>query len=102
VLLHLGTNGTIGADSMQRMMTALADVPRVILFTNDVDKEWTQGNNELIYATAENHPNVQLVAWNDLNDLCVDDCFASDGFHMNANGSTFYAQVISDFLKLPV
>ncbi len=99
VLLHLGTNGDIKPESMQRMMTALADVPKVILLTNDVDREWTAGNNALIYETAANNPNVQLVAWNDLNDLCVDNCFATDGFHMSANGSTFYAQVISDFLN---
>ena len=47
---------------------ALADVPQVLLLTIDVDKEWTQGNNELIYATAENHPNVELVDWDGLND----------------------------------
>ncbi len=102
VLLHLGTNGSISAESMQRMMTALADVPRVIMLTNDVDREWTAGNNQLIYDIAANNANVQLVAWNDLNDLCVDNCFASDGFHMNANGSTFYAQVISDFMNQPI
>jgi lysophospholipase L1-like esterase len=102
VLVHLGTNGDISSQSMDRMMAALADVPRVMMMTNDVDREWTGPNNELIYATAASHPNVQLIAWNDLNDLCVDNCFASDGFHMSANGSTFYAQVISDFLALPV
>ena len=31
VVLHLGTNGTIGDESMQRMMDALVDVPHVLL-----------------------------------------------------------------------
>jgi peptidoglycan/LPS O-acetylase OafA/YrhL len=102
VLLHLGTNGSISAESMQRMMTALADVPRVILLTNDVDREWTGPNNTLIYETAANHANVQLVDWMGLNDACVDDCFASDGLHMNANGADFYASVINEFLSQPM
>ena len=40
------------------MMAALADVPKVMLLTNDVDREWTAGNNALIYDTAANNPNV--------------------------------------------
>jgi peptidoglycan/LPS O-acetylase OafA/YrhL/lysophospholipase L1-like esterase len=102
VLIHLGTNGTIGAESMQRMMTALADVPRVMILTNDVDKEWTQGNNQLLYDTEATYPNVQLVDWMGLNDACVDDCFASDGLHMNASGADFYANLINQFLSMPL
>ena len=102
VLIHLGTNGTIGTESMQRMMTALADVPRVMILTNDVDKEWTQGNNQLLYDIEATYPNVQLVDWLGLNDACVDDCFASDGLHMNANGADFYANVINEFLQMPM
>ena len=102
VLIHLGTNGTIGTQSMERMMTALADVPRVMILTNDVDREWTEGNNGLIYSTAQTYPNVQLVDWMGLNDACVDNCFASDGLHMNANGADFYANVINEFLQMPM
>ena len=51
-------------------MAALADVPQVILITTTSRREWTQdANNALIYDTAATHPNVQLVDWNELNDL---------------------------------
>ena len=45
VVLHLGTNGNIGDESMQRMMDALVDVPHVLLLTDGGDREWTPGNN---------------------------------------------------------
>jgi peptidoglycan/LPS O-acetylase OafA/YrhL len=101
VVVHLGTNGTIEPDDMTAMMTALADVPTVLLLTVDVEREWTAGNNALIYDTAATYPNVELLDWAGLSDACVGDCFAqSDGFHLADAGQDFYAQVIAEILEL--
>ncbi len=41
---------------MTTMMEALADVPQVLLLTIDVPRDWTAGNNALIYDTANTYP----------------------------------------------
>ena len=60
LVIHLGTNGPIGQAGMDRMMAALATVPRVLLVTNDVARDYTEENNRLIYGAAEAYPNVEI------------------------------------------
>jgi hypothetical protein len=82
------------------MMEALADVPTVLLLTVDVDREWTDGNNALIYDAAATYPNVELLDWAGLADSCPGDCFAaSDGFHLNRDGQEYYATLIGGALQ---
>jgi peptidoglycan/LPS O-acetylase OafA/YrhL len=98
VVIHLGTNGTISPSTMTQMMDALAGVPQVLLLTVDVDREWTAGNNSLIYDTANTYPNVELLDWAGLSDQCPGDCFAVDGFHLRPDGQAYYAQLINELL----
>ncbi|HEY3484442.1 MAG TPA: acyltransferase family protein, partial [Ilumatobacteraceae bacterium] len=49
VVVHLGTNGPIKQADMDRMMSELAGVRRVVLLTNHLDKSYTAGNNAMIY-----------------------------------------------------
>jgi len=100
VVVHLGTNGTIGTGNMTRMMEALADVPQVLLLTVDVEREWTAENNALIFDTANSYENVSLLDWAGLADSCPGDCFASDGFHLRPDGQVYYAALIDGALEL--
>ncbi len=102
VVVHLGTNGPIVASDLDRMMTALADVPLVLLLTNDLPAEarydYLDANNGLIYGAVDTYPNVELLDWQGLNDLCVGDCVYSDAIHLKSTGQAFYATLIQDRL----
>jgi len=101
VVVHLGTNGNINEADMSRMMEALAGVPQVLLLTIDVDRDWTAANNGLIYDAVNTYPNVSLLDWAGLADSCPGDCFASDGYHLRADGKRYYTDLIVGALQNP-
>jgi lysophospholipase L1-like esterase len=99
VVVHLGTNGTIGTDNMTRMMESLAGVPQVVLVTLDAPVEWVPANNALIIETAQAYPNATLLDWAVLSDACPGECFYSDGFHLRPEGQAYYASLVADALQ---
>ena len=101
VVVHLGTNGTIEAGDMTEMMEELADVPQVLLLTIDVSRDWTAGNNALVYDALNTYPNAALLDWAGLAAACPGDCFASDGYHLRTDGQIYYAALISGALQAP-
>ncbi len=101
VVIHLGTNGNINPDDLTAMMDALAGVPQVLLLTIDVDREWTAGNNDLIFNAASTYPNASVLYWADLADSCPGDCFQSDGYHLRPDGQKYYAALIDGALQAP-
>jgi peptidoglycan/LPS O-acetylase OafA/YrhL len=101
VVVHLGTNGTIEEVDMASMMEALADVPQVLLLTIDVERDWTAGNNAIIYDTVNTYPNAALLDWAGLAAACPGDCFASDGYHLRTDGQTYYSALIAGALQAP-
>ena len=100
VVVHLGTNGPIGADDMTRMMDALVDVPQVLLLTIDVVRDYTAGNNSLVYDAVNTYPNVSLLDWAGLAGQCPGDCFYDDGFHLRPEGQEYYTALIGGALGL--
>jgi peptidoglycan/LPS O-acetylase OafA/YrhL len=98
LVIHLGTNGPIGQENMDRMMAAVADVPEVLLLTNSVDREWIEGNNALIYDAAGRLDNVSLLDWQGLIRGCQGECLENDGFHLKPAGREYYALLISEVL----
>ncbi len=101
VVVHLGTNGNIDPNDLTAMMDALAGVPQVLLLTIDVDREWTAGNNDLIFNAASTYPNASVLYWADLADSCPGDCFQSDGYHLRPDGQAYYAALIDGALEAP-
>ncbi len=101
VVVHLGTNGYIDSSDLTAMMDALAEVPQVLLLTIDVEREWTDANNTLILNAAGTYPNASALYWADLAASCPGDCFASDGFHLSADGQEYYAALIDGALEAP-
>jgi peptidoglycan/LPS O-acetylase OafA/YrhL len=98
LIIHLGTNGPIGQSNMDRMMAAVSSVPTVLLVTNDVERDYTAGNNELIYAAAAANPNLELLDWQGFASSCPGDCFEADGFHLKPDGRNYYAELIAGAL----
>ncbi len=99
VIVHLGTNGTIGQESLDQFMDALSGVPNVLVLTVKANRSWTAGNNERLRALSS-RPNVILIDWEQRAAECTDNCFAGDGIHLRAEGQRFYSQLIFDVLGI--
>lgn len=95
MVIHLGTNGRITETQMDRMVAAVAEVPEVVLLTNDVDRDYTASNNELMYATAAANDNISVLDWQGLVKACEGDCLENDGYHLKPDGQQYYADIIA-------
>jgi peptidoglycan/LPS O-acetylase OafA/YrhL len=100
VVIHLGTNGAIGSDDMTQMMDALVDVPQVILITVDVPRDYTAGNNQLIFETAAAYSNVDVLDWAGLVSSCPGECLYDDGLHLRPDGQVYYAALIDGSIRV--
>ena len=96
LVVHLGFNGPIGQSDMDAMMEAVGDVNQVVLLTVNVDRDWTAGNNALIFETASEYDNVDVLDWAGLVGSCPGNCLYDDGFHLRPDGQTYYADLIAD------
>ncbi len=100
VVVHLGTNGAISESSMQKMLDTLAAVPQVLLVTNDVDREYTAGNNALIYNAVNARPNVSLLDWQGNAPACPGECLYDDQLHLRPDGQRYYAALVAGALGI--
>ena len=103
LVIHLGTNSRIGQEGMDDMMAAVADVPQVLLVTNDIPTfpDVQAENNSLMIAAEAAYENVKVLYWGDGNAAnCPGDCFASDGIHLKTAGREYYATLIDTVLEL--
>jgi hypothetical protein len=98
VVVHLGTNGKINADDAHDFFELLADVPKVIVLTNWVERPWTEANNELILSLPQQYPNVTVGYWSQLAPECQGNCYAqADGYHLSADGADYYSALITSW-----
>jgi hypothetical protein len=93
VVLQVGTNGPISAADMDAMMTAVADVPLVVMLTVHADRSWIGPNNDLIRSLPSTYPNVRIVDWDLIAQECAAECLTPDGIHLR---STAAAQIYVD------
>lgn len=98
VVIHLGTNGTISDDAVERLVTTFPDSTHVVLLTVSANRSWTHRNNEILRAASERHPHVTLLDWAERAAECRPDCFASDGIHLRSNGQQHYVDLIDEHL----
>jgi len=99
VIVHLGTNGPIGDDTIDAFFGALRDVRRVlVLEVAAPGKAWIAPNNQKLAALPDRFPNVHVIDWPELSTRCVDDCFYADGIHLKSAGQAYYAEVVMYFL----
>ena len=97
VIVHLGTNGTFSAETLDALLAPLSIVPNVLLYTIRADRSWTATNNALLRARDRPGDNIVLIDWAQRAAECSDNCFAGDGIHLNANGKIFYANLARDW-----
>jgi hypothetical protein len=99
VIVHLGTNGPIGDDTLTAFFDALKNVRRVlVLQVAAPGKAWIGPNNQKLSALPDRYPNVRVINWPELSTRCVDDCFYADGIHLKTAGQAYYAESVMFFL----
>ena len=99
VVVHLGTNGAVGSETLEAFMDTLTNVPKVVVMTVRAPRNWVPGNNERIRALTD-RPNVILVDWEQLAPECPGSCFYSDGIHLRPDGREFYAFLLRSALGI--
>ena len=99
-VVHVGTNGPMSTETLDLMMSALSDVPRVVILTGRGNREWIEPNNSRIRALPERYPNVVVLDWQLVAELCSGECFTGDGIHLDRDGSEFYADEIEKALAV--
>ncbi|MGA1542550.1 MAG: acyltransferase family protein, partial [Ilumatobacteraceae bacterium] len=57
-VVHVGTNGPMSNETLDLMMSALQEVPRVIVLTGRGNRDWIDPNNFRIRSLPERYPNV--------------------------------------------
>ena len=108
VVVHLGTNGTISDSDATEFFSALQDVPIVLALTIwGPNKPWIEPNNELIRSLPNQFPNVMVGNWDVFAPDCqqwadsqgmTHACYASDGYHLGANGAEYYSTLIDNWV----
>lgn len=93
-VVHLGTNGPIKKETMDRLLRALVDVPKVVMVTGKANRGWTEPNNTMIRDLPLEYPNVIVVDWEREVENCVGACLTKDGIHLDTDGRVFYAELI--------
>ena len=93
-VVHLGTNGPMSQETLDTMMQALSEVPRVVVLTSKAYRDWTDSNNEKIRALPATYPNVTVLDWQLVATLCAGNCLTADGIHLGREGIDYYVQEI--------
>lgn len=96
VVVHIGTNGPIRREDLDRLLEVTADVPNVILVNAHADREWIGTNNALVAEADRPDDNIYPIDWNALADDCPGDCFAADDLHLTETGATYFADAIGE------
>ena len=93
-IIHLGTNGPMSQETLDRMMSSLTEVRTVVILTGKARRDWTTPNNEKIRALPTRYPNVLVLDWEREAEACVGACLTQDGIHLDKDGRIFYSQLI--------
>jgi peptidoglycan/LPS O-acetylase OafA/YrhL len=99
VVVHLGTNGSLGDQTLHDFFAALARVPKVIVLTVH-GVGWGPANNAKLAALPSQFPNVTVLYWDGLANQCPGNCFYQDGIHLRPDGQRYYAGLIFQQLGL--
>ena len=98
VVIHIGTNGPINQEQMDRLMRAVSAIPIVVILTVKADVAWTDGNNALIRALPALYPNVTVVDW-EAAATANPHLLYADHVHLKGrDGEKFYANLILEAL----
>jgi peptidoglycan/LPS O-acetylase OafA/YrhL/lysophospholipase L1-like esterase len=89
VVIHLGTNGAVSAEQLERLLALVEGVPRVVLVNVRVPKPWEGESNAMIGAGATRTPAMRLADWYAVS--ANPDMLGDDGVHPTRSGARAYA-----------
>ena len=103
IIIGAGTNGTIEAPKLMKLLTFLRDRSVVVLMTDRADRSWISGNNAAIMAAYQQFGpgkgNVRLADWQSYSAGHRDWLYA-DGIHPKPPiGPTQYAALLKSVLQ---
>ncbi|MFJ8896195.1 acyltransferase family protein [Leifsonia sp. NPDC102414] len=98
VLVGLGTNGSIGEDTLGALTDAIGPSRKLVLVTVQAPRSWTDGVNTTIAGFAAAHPKqVAIAPWRE--DIAGHlDLLADDQIHPGHRGGLVYADALRDAL----
>ncbi len=87
VILHVGSNGYIGENSVAAMLDTLTagGVQHIVVLTVSVPRRWQDPNNEVLAAVVPRYPNAILMDWRDAV-RSNPDLVVADGVHPTGPG----------------
>ncbi len=100
VVVHIGSNGPLGADQFDEMMHHLKDARRVVFVNLKVPRPWEQRNNDMLVEGVRRYPNAVLVDWHAASDGRPE-LFVDDGIHLQPEGQRLYVDLITAHLEAP-
>ncbi|MDP8952736.1 MAG: acyltransferase [Actinomycetota bacterium] len=100
VVVHIGSNGPLGADQFDEMMRNLEDARRVAFVNLKVPRPWEQRNNDMLAEGVQRYPNAVLVDWHAAS-AGRPELFVDDGIHLQPEGQRLYADLIAAHLEAP-
>jgi len=80
-------------------MNELQDVPRVIVLTDDNDRQWVASNIRQLRVVPAHYENVEVIDWDKLATQCRGHCLYRrhrDHLHLTPRGQQYYSQLILD------
>jgi hypothetical protein len=100
LVIHIGSNGPLGAEQFDEMMRELKDARRVLFVNLKVPRPWEQRNNDMLAEGVQRYPNAVLVDWNAAS-AGRPELFVEDGIHLQPEGQRVYADLIAAHLEAP-
>lgn len=106
VVVHLGTNGGIEPQDLDRLMKALGPARRVFLLTIQLPDNTTRytfedRTNAAIARIPYRYPNAYVLDWNRLSDR-VDGLVGGDHIHLTNRGCDAYANLVNSLVRSPL
>lgn len=94
VVFALGTNGAITSDIVNELLDTVGN-KQVYFITIRSPQTYTDDNNMLLYAAANERDNVHIIEWAGLSSG-HDDWFDGDGTHLTAESAQIYTEMVRE------
>jgi hypothetical protein len=94
VVLHLGNNGPMSAETFRSVMDTLVNVPLVLVVDVRVTKPWEPAVNQVLAEQVPTYPNARLLDWWGESAM-HGDWFYGDKTHLNPAGAQAYAALVA-------
>ncbi|WP_336706267.1 acyltransferase family protein [Oerskovia sp. USHLN155] len=101
VVLSLGTNSTVDAAMMDKVLAAIGPDHTVVLVTGYADRSWVPVTNAELVGAAQRHGNVVIADWSGAISS-QPALLGPDGVHPTSEGTSLYAGVVSGGLAQAV